>query len=519
MSILLTRPPQPGLPYLYEDLGLGLVAAALRKAGFECRIDDGFQADLDLKDYLHSLAEAPEPVIGFPIHGEQTADEILQISSLLKKLRPDKTIILGGHPVRAIDVDIFRYYPKGFDYLVRGEGEETIVDLMKWITEGRPKIESIDGVSYRVKGQFFRNRPRKRTGRYGQYPWAARDIWENGKRRPFSNSLLVSYSRGCNHHCSFCSVAAFHGHGESHWLARPIHQFTRELSSLKEKYGISDFTIVDPNFIGSVADQDKLVRHFCQGIRHAELKIQFEIATRVDSLTPRRIDLLYEAGMRRIFLGLESGVDEILRLWHKGLRPSQSRDILNRLVDAGIYMDIGFIMLSPQTTISEIRRNVAFLRQLPYFNAYNIEQQMWVFHMGPEMFNMDPRFLLPAKRRIYRRYAFQDPKILDYLAMCQHLGRGLGIYLGQVRHTAWYKWGAQPGIAPLYRPTMEELLGVYLKIVEAGLDKIERGVSRRALIQFIHRSVISYQSDFARKAKKFREFVRALPGPFKTNSA
>ena len=106
MDVLLCRPPSRTLPFIYEDLGLEVVAGSLRDAGIACRIDDGIQDPCSPDDYVERLASAPERVVGLTLHSELVADRHLDLLARLKRRCPDKLVIVGGHPAAAIDAAV-----------------------------------------------------------------------------------------------------------------------------------------------------------------------------------------------------------------------------------------------------------------------------------------------------------------------------------------------------------------------------------------------------------------------------
>ena len=165
MNILAGRLPHKYLDFSYENLGIALITSALREAGHECRIWDGIQEQIESQEYVEGLSEAPERIVCIPVHAEHTVDYVLELTTQLKQLCPEKTVIIGGHPIATIDVNIFHTYPNGFDYLVRGEGEDTIVELVNYLKHGYPNRHSIAGLSYVEEGRLVRTQQSRNTGK------------------------------------------------------------------------------------------------------------------------------------------------------------------------------------------------------------------------------------------------------------------------------------------------------------------------------------------------------------------
>jgi len=510
MDVLLARPPSRTLPFIYEDLGLETVAAALRTAGFGCRIDDLVQHPVPLGGFVERLANAPEKIIGLTLHAEPLADAHLRLFSELKRASPDKLIVVGGHPVAAIAGEISVRYPQAFDVLVHGEGDQSAVELMRHWSCGSPALDEIPGISFRSNGRVQRTAIRSRAP-WHLRPHPARDAWESPTSRPLTGSALVAFSQGCNHRCTFCSVAAYHGRGQDDWRARTIDSFTRELVELQDRYGVSDFTVVDPNFIGHPTDPEGMVRDFCRAVRSANLNATFEIATRIDSLTPSVISRLREAGVRRVFVGVESGVEAQLRAWRKQLAPSRSLDTVHALFEAEIYVELGMIVLQPSSTLDDIRTNLAFLRRLPYFNLYNLDQTLWPLHVGDGGFNMDERLLDPSPERIFRTYRFRDERVSRYSRFAAELCAGLGDLFYRVRKLAWDNLSAVPGMLGRFRDAQQSLLAPYLIEIENGLSLIEAEATEQRIVDAARESVARLRPELVRIADRYTADVGGTP--------
>ena len=158
MTILATRPPATGASFIHEDLGLSFVTAALRRDGVECRYHDGLQEGCSAGDYVTKLVEAEESILCVTVHAECWADEIFAMLGRVKARAPQKVIIAGGHPVSMIDEAVFAACPGSVDYLVRGDGERTIVDLVRAIGRGRDHahVDEVAGISFIRDGSICR---------------------------------------------------------------------------------------------------------------------------------------------------------------------------------------------------------------------------------------------------------------------------------------------------------------------------------------------------------------------------
>jgi anaerobic magnesium-protoporphyrin IX monomethyl ester cyclase len=481
MKILTTRTPLSRMPFLFEDLGLEMVTASLRRAGFECRFLDALQEGFAPDKYIRELVDGPEEILCVTLHAEEQADEIMTMLSSVKKQARDKIIVLGGHPTHAIDEAIFKAYPRAFDYIIRGDGEEAIVELVKHLTAGNPALDTIGGLSYGNRSKFVRLPNRRRNENYGGLPHASRDTWEGNKLQPRTRSALMYLSRGCNHLCQFCSVVTFYGVKQRVWVSRSIDSFIQELSDLRSKYGIRDITVVDPNFLGNPQGGNIHVQDLIRALNSSNLKIIYDIAARVDAFSEPLIEEMYASGLRRVFIGVESGVQTTLNQWRKAVEVKKNLETAKRLAATGIYIDTGFIMLTPVTTVAEIRQNLAFLRRLPYFTPRSLNAILWPIHEAATTTTIDRELLVEDDKRVSLSFRFADTNVESYYVLVNAVKQAFSPSHSRIYWHMWDHMYEDPDVIHRFRATMRDILEVQLEIAENILNAINKAWTFRRL--------------------------------------
>ncbi len=451
MTILATRPPIPGTSFLHEDLGLELVTAAIRDAGIECRFRDGLQEHLSPRHWVTQLCDAPEDVLFVTLHAEVWADQVLSMLQAVKREAPQKTVVLGGHPVSTLDRAIFETYPDAFDVLVRGDGEQAAVDLARATARGSGSFDRIAGLSIKQDSRLVRTPHRARARDYDRLPFAARDVWENGLDRPATESALIWLGRGCDYACKFCSVVTFYGREERHWAHRSIDLFLEEVEQVKTRHDVRDFTIVDPDFLGNPAAENRHAQALCDALEASRLEIIWDIAVRADQIDHSLLDQMYRAGLRRVFLGLESGLDSELAQWRKGLKAPRGLEVARWCADMGIYTQIGFILLRPESTLEDIEGNLQFLRSLPYFELVSLSAPLWLLHGVPATQEVADRSIIEFHGRIQRSFVFDDPRSSSYVAAVQILIGQVAPHFSTMRDAMWQGMAQDATIIHRYR--------------------------------------------------------------------
>ena len=502
MKVLASRPPVAGASFLNEDLGLSAVAASVRSAGYECEYRDGLQEAMSAGAYVELLAGSDADVLAVTVHAECWVDQIMPLLARVKREAPEKTVVLGGHPLSTLDHALHEVYPGAFDYIVRGDGERAAVELLRSLEDGGDPA-TVAGLSLSRDGKLERTGARGRSVDYDHLPAAARDVWENGGRRPLTESALVSLGRGCDYACKFCSVVTFYGRDQRHWRSRSIDSFLGEVGDLAERFALRDFTIVDPDFLGNPRGQNEHVEAFCSALEASGLDLIYDIAARADQLSPELVERLHATGLRRIFLGVESGLDGELRQWKKGLTPPHSVEAIRWCVERGIYVQVGFIMLGPRTTLGEIRENLEFLGRLPYFEYVSVAAPLWLLHGVDSTAEVDPERIVQFPGRVHRFFEIEDQRVYDYSVACQVLTRAVGPHLTSMRETMWHRMKDDDGVIDRYRTSLGEALAGVLEVCGRIVDAAERGIAEKELVDRCRHWSRSLEKEIAPVAAAF----------------
>jgi radical SAM superfamily enzyme YgiQ (UPF0313 family) len=163
-------------------------------------------------------------------------------------------------------------------------------------------------------------------------------------------------------------VVSFYGIGAGpKYRARSTQNVVDEIAQLQKEFGVTKFFFHDANFIGpGRAGKDRAWR-LADEIISRGLQINFSIQCRADDVEEELFSHLKEAGLRRVFIGIESGVQEALDRFKKGVTIAQNLEALEILKRLGLNMAVGFIMFDPDTKLEDIMDNIAFLREAGVF--------------------------------------------------------------------------------------------------------------------------------------------------------
>ncbi|MHA1147064.1 MAG: B12-binding domain-containing radical SAM protein [Promethearchaeota archaeon] len=277
------------------------------------------------------------------------------------------TTILGGyHPTLAPD---YVASHSQVDFTIRGEGEHTFKEIVDYLdgNKNHMELKEIKGVSYLDnQNKVHHNSPRPLEPDLDNFPMPRRDLLEDKKYVYLGARVSpLESSRGCPHSCKFCCIVKM-------WKDHSQHIVYRSKSTkriMKELYDISwkqDFVFFcEDNFTIQTKRTEKILNTIIRsGIPN---KLYLSCQSRIDTLykNPWLIDLMHKAGMRQVFLGIESVHQQSLNAMNKrGTTPDMTRKVVSMLHDRGISIFGGIIIGFPGETQTMVRQTIEFARSL-----------------------------------------------------------------------------------------------------------------------------------------------------------
>ncbi len=381
-KILLMSPPnsgaRPGIKGIYYPLGIGYIAAALRK-DYNLKVHDfnydyclGHYSALNVERVLRSY-EYDFLLIGgvFPKH--KCIKDIINISRGFSKAK----IVIGGSYVRS-SIKVIANYLKA-DYYVIGDGEEVIVKLLECLVNNR-SVEAIAGIAYHNGSDVCMNMPATPVTNVDDLPFPARDLLNfNDYKRCFALGYPLLYtayvisSRGCPFNCLFCNPAF----GRKVRVRSP-ENILEEIVLLQKVYNCNFIYFHDEVLLGGAK---RRVVDFCEYVlSKSKNKFFWGGTTNPKMLDQEMLSLMKKAGCIRISLGVESGSQTILNEMRKKNDLKQLKDIVAYCNKIGIEIDFSLLT----NTFSETKYTLIETKNyLKYFNKFFFRQPFSINYITP----------------------------------------------------------------------------------------------------------------------------------------
>lgn len=256
------------------------------------------------------------------------------------------------------------YLAAGADYIIRGEGEITLRELVLGLEAGLEQPEKIAGIAFRnVQGQTVRTGARPVAQDLDALPDPAWDLVQMADYQELwlKNhgyfSLNMATTRGCPYKCNWCAKPIY----GNRYNSRSPERVAAEIEMLAERYGARHFWMADDIF----GLKPGWVQRFRDLVREKNLDIRYKIQSRVDLLLKEdNIAALVESGLEEVWVGAESGSQKILDAMDKGTTVAEIREATRLLKKHGVrvcfFLQFGYL----GETRADIEQTIRLVEEL-----------------------------------------------------------------------------------------------------------------------------------------------------------
>lgn len=375
MKICLINPPSHfgGAPL--PHMGIAYIGGMIKETYPQTTIDiiDCPFQDIASDDLREQVMQAKYDLIGITTYFYNFT-EVFKLVRYLNTLETKPFIILGGyyptlHPQKAFNIP-------GVDCICRGEGEYVFRDLIA-ILENGGDWRQLSGIAYlNQNGEYIENDPAPLIQDLDNLP------------RPLLPSepmywYPLTSGRGCHGRCTFCSIIDYYKKVPGKKIRkRSPENVVEELKDISDKYKNKIVWMMDDNFFAVIHEEDNWIERFVHCIKKKQVKCKFKIFVRADELDKDTLIQLKSVGLIGVVVGIESMVKRQLKLYGKGTTPEVNWKAMDTIQKLGLWLDLGFILLDPYTTVVELRENLDFLNKSAFIDIAEPGHEL-ISSLGP----------------------------------------------------------------------------------------------------------------------------------------
>ncbi len=237
-----------------------------------------------------------------------------------------------------------KYIEEGADYVIRGEGEETLKELMNAL-ESASDVSTISGIAYQKKNEIHITSPRQVLRDLDSLPLPAwdlidaesyRTIW---KKRHGYFSINIATTRGCPYKCNWCAKPIY----GNRYNSRSPENVVEEIELLINTFHPDHFWFCDDIF----GLKPGWITAFNRLVHQKNLKFKYKIQSRADLLLDEHtVSALAESGAETVWIGAESGSQKILDAMDKGITTHQIAEATKNLkkenIKVAYFLQFGY---------------------------------------------------------------------------------------------------------------------------------------------------------------------------------
>jgi anaerobic magnesium-protoporphyrin IX monomethyl ester cyclase len=298
--------------------------------------------------------------VGITVMGGPQLTSAIAVSRAIRAHSPALPIVWGGaFPTVCPEATVNSPY---VDYAVRGQGEQTLTELLEALAGGARGLAGIRGLSFSSQGRVVHNpdRPFSAASLARMLPYDRLDNPRQYLTHTYLGTRTAGYQAalGCRFRCTFCGVATMY-RGK---MALPTAQrLEQDLGFLKERLGVNGIQFYDHNFFDREVDMVPLLEIM------ARLEIPWWCFARSDALanlSESSWRLVRKSRLRMAYIGAESPSDWLLHDIRKGTRSDQTLAAIEQCRSHGVVPELSFMLAPPQDPEGETERTFEFIRHI-----------------------------------------------------------------------------------------------------------------------------------------------------------
>ena len=342
-------PKQWGTKQPYPPLGTIYAAAVMREAGYKVSFFD--TALIETSEKIIPIIEKEKPNFliiyddGFNYLTKMCLTNMREAAFRMAEIAKRNGLTVIASSSDAAD-HYEKYISHGVDFVVIGEGEITLKELIIKLDKGETNFDSVDGLAFKKDDIIIRTATRQIVKELDTFPLPAWDLVDVSSYKKIwieshgYFSLNIATTRGCPFKCNWCAKPIY----GNRYNSRSPQQVVNEIEFLINKYDVRYFWMCDDIF----GLKPGWVQEFRNIVREKNLKFKYKIQSRVDLLLQEdTISALAESGAETVWVGAESGSQKILDAMDKGTTVEQIYQASKLLKKNGIrpafFLQFGYL--------------------------------------------------------------------------------------------------------------------------------------------------------------------------------
>lgn len=379
---------------VYPSLGLMYIAAVLENTDLDVNIMEMCFLKKPWVDLEKILSSLEIEIVGVT-STTFTFPDAVKVAKTVKAVSKDSTVISGGIHATFTAIETLQSIPE-FDIVVVGEGERTMLELCRTLNSDGD-IGKVNGIAFRKNGEIIKTPQRAFIRNLDTLPFPNRNLVSMKKYREIENITPLATSRGCPYKCVFCASRAMWGQIVR---LRSPNSVVDEIEEIIENHNFDAVSFTDDVF----TINKKRTYKICAEILNRGLNVEWECSTRTDLLTRDLLQKMKKAGCRAVFMGIETGTQQILNTLNKGTTLKQAEKAVKWARKADIESRLSFMLGCPEENKKMSLKTLEFAEKLVDQGADTVCFSFLKPYPGTQLAMKPEKFGITYIDRDWRKY-------------------------------------------------------------------------------------------------------------------
>ncbi len=349
----------------YPPLGTIWAAALLRQHGFDVLLFDTMFADNPNEIIVVLDKYKPDVLVvyddGFNFLTKMCLTNMREAAFVMQNIAKHygcQVIITSSDAADNYE----KYLNNGADFVIIGEAEYTLLELIKELNEIKPHITKINGLVYLIDKEPHKNIKRTASKKLDELPlpaWDLVDIYpykEMWLKKHGYFSINIATTRGCPFKCNWCAKPMY----GNEYNMRSATNVVKEITLLKQFFNMDHIWFCDDIF----GLKRSWVQEFAELVNDGGVKTAYKIQSRADLLVEEKyVTFLELSGCKEVWMGAESGSQKILDAMDKGITVEQIKEARKLLkqynIKAAFFLQYGYL----GETLTDIYKTIDLLKE------------------------------------------------------------------------------------------------------------------------------------------------------------
>lgn len=363
-----------------ESIGTLLLASILQGNGLNSKIFPFFRFGNpdDFETFLNGITDAicrEQPrIVSFYTRCD-SYHIMIKIAQAIKS-RCNAYVVFGGPQADIVATDTLLLIP-WVDYICCGEGENTIIPFFQSLLSGEPD-HSIDGLVYRSEDKVICNPRPELIPNLDSLPQINYALSPIPPEEFLKDYFPVDVGRGCPFSCTYCSTNTFWG--RKYRLKSP-QRLVQEIKELNRQFGITKFGFMHDMF---TLNRNQ-VMETCRLIKSLDFPISWKCSARLDCIDEELIDIMSDAGMNKIFIGIETGSPRMQKITNKNLKLDDVVEKIQYICNKNIKVLSSFIYGFPEESEEDLSDTISLISKLLQIKGSSCTVHLCTFLPGTRL--------------------------------------------------------------------------------------------------------------------------------------